>query len=197
MYWFSTTMGVLAAVLHIYMILLIIRVLLTWVSMDHGQPVIRILTSITDPYLNWFRRFRFLTLGSVDFSPLAALLVVNFLANIAEMVGSYGQISIGIILAVLVQLVWGIVSFFLFLIGILAVVRLLAIRFRWGSPLLWNYLDNVLQPLAATLGRVLRPKTFMAYTSTLLILGISSLVLALAGNWSISRLAMVLVNLPL
>ena len=112
----SSVMQVVSAVLQVYMLLLIIRIVLTWVSMDHGHPVLRILHSVCDPYLNWFRRFRFLTLGSLDFSPLAALLVVNFAANLARYISMEGQVSLGIVLAILVQLIWGAASFFFLLL---------------------------------------------------------------------------------
>jgi len=197
MNWLSTVMTVVSAVLQVYMLLLVIRIVLTWVSMDHGHPVIRILHSITDPYLNWFRRFRFLVWGNIDFSPLAALLVVNFFASLARMIGMYGQITLGIVLSILLQLIWGAVSFFFLLLGVLAVVRFLAIQFRWGGQAVWGYLDALLQPPAYGLGRIIRPKTFLAYTTTLLVLGIANLAAWAVGGLLVTVLTQLLLSLPL
>lgn len=196
MNWLSTVMGVASVLLQIYTILLVIRILLTWVSMDHGHPVIRILHSISDPYLDWFRRFRFLTVGNLDFSPLAALLVINFFASLTQLIGKYGQVTLGIVLSILVQLVWGAVSFFLLILGVLALVRFLGIRFRWGGPMLWAYLDALLQPAAYALGKKVRPGTFLAYTTTLLILAAVSLGAWLIGELVSGLLIRLLLSLP-
>jgi YggT family protein len=196
MNWLSLSMQVLAAVLDVYMILLLIRIVLTWVSMDHGHPVLRILHSVCDPYLNWFRRFRFLVIGPLDFSPLAALLVVNFFSSLARMIGMYGQVTLGIVLSILVSLLWGAVSFFFLLLGVLSIVRFLAIQFRWGGAGLWSYLDALLQPPAYGLGRLIRPKTFLSYTTTLLLLGGINLVAWALGGLLIEFLTHLLLSLP-
>lgn len=191
-----TIMNVVSGVLQVYMLLLIIRIVLTWVSMDHGHPLLRLLHQICDPYLNWFRRFRFLVLGSIDFSPLAALLVIDFFANLARYISHEGQLSAGIVLSILVQLLWGAISFFFLLIAILATIRFLAIQFRWGGQTVWAYFDALLQPAAYAVGRWLRPGTFMAYTTSLLILGIGSFVIWFGGGILIRILAFFLHGLP-
>ena len=196
MNWLSPLMGVLAALLQVYNLLLVIRIVLTWVSMDHGHPVLRVLHAITDPYLNWFRRFRFLVLGNLDFSPLAALLVVNFFASLARMIGMYGQVTVGIVLSILLQLIWGAASFFFMLLAILAAVRFAAIQFRLGGQTLWAYFDALLQPPAYALGRFLQPKKFLSYTTTLLILGGINLVAWLGGGLLIELLTQLLLTLP-
>jgi len=197
MNWLSTVMTIASAFLQVYMLLLVIRIVLTWVSMDHGHPAIRILHAVCDPYLNWFRRFRFLTLGNVDFSPLAALIVLNFLQILASSVGMEGQLTVGIGLAILLKLVWGAAAFLFLLLGVLAVVRFLAIQFRWGGQALWSYLDSLLQPPAYALGRVFRPGTFLAYTTTLLVLGVTNLAAWVAGNILVGILTKVLLSLPI
>jgi len=197
MNWLSPTMNIVSAVLQVYMLLLVIRIVLTWVSMDHGHPVLRILHAVSDPYLNWFRRFRFLIWGNLDFSPLAALLVVNFFSSLARLIAVYGQITVGIVLAILVQLLWGAASFFFLLLGVLSVIRFLAVQFRWGGQGLWAYLDAVLQPPAAFVGRIIRPGTFVAYTTTLLVLGIVNLAIWGLGGFLVSIVSPLLLSLPL
>jgi len=197
MNWLSTIMTVVSALLQVYMLLLVIRIVLTWVSMDHGHPVLRILHSISDPYLNWFRRFRFLVLGSIDFSPLAALLVVNFFASLARMIAMYGQVTLGIVLTILIQLIWGAASFFFLVLGVLAVIRFLAVQFRWGGQAVWAYLDALLQPPAYFLGHLVRPHKFLAYTTTLLLLGILNLAAWALGGLLVALLTQLLVALPI
>ncbi len=186
MNWLPLIMSGVSSVLQVYMLLLIIRIVLTWVSMDHGHPVIGLLGSVTDPYLNWFRRFRFLILGNIDFTPLAALLVLNFFSSLARMIGVYGQVTLGIVLTILVRLVWDTFSVFFLLLGVLALVRFLAVQFRWGGAAIWAYLDAVLQPPAMALGRMVRPKSFLPYTTTLLLLTIVNL-----AGWALGEFLLI------
>jgi YggT family protein len=196
MNWLSSIMGVLSAVLQVYMLVLVIRIVLTWVSMDRSLALVRVLGSVTDPYLNWFRRFKFLRWGNFDFSPVAALIVVNFAASLTKMIGVYGEVTLGIVLAIIVQLVWGAASFFFAILGIASLVRLLAVRFRWGGAALWSYADALLQPPAYGLGRLLRPKAFMSYTTSLAILAVANIAAWILGRFLIDLLANLLVKLP-
>jgi len=78
--------------LQIYIILLIIRILLTWFpSIDWLSPPFSILSQLTDPYLNVFRSF-IPPLGGIDFSPILAIFLLQFLAQIFSTLqqGSFG-----------------------------------------------------------------------------------------------------------
>lgn len=65
----------------IYSALLIIRILLTWFPQVnwYNQPFAA-LSQITDPYLNLFRSI-IPPLGGIDFSPMVAILLLQFLGN--------------------------------------------------------------------------------------------------------------------
>lgn len=58
-----------------------IRVLLSWFPVDPENPIIRFLNDITEPVLAPFRRV-IPRIGMFDLSPLAALLVLQFLMGI-------------------------------------------------------------------------------------------------------------------
>lgn len=62
-----------------YMWVLIIRALLSWVNPDPYNPVVRALYAITEPVLSFLRRKFPLMAGSIDFSPVVAILVIVFL----------------------------------------------------------------------------------------------------------------------
>jgi len=197
MNWLSSALGIVSAVLQVYMLVIVIRIVMTWVSMDRSLPMLRVLSAITDPYLNWFRRFRFLRWSNIDFSPVAALIVLNFLASLARMIGVYGQVTLGIVLAIVVQLVWGAASFFFLVFGIASLVRFLAVRFRWGGAALWGYLDALLQPPANALGRLLRPRSFVPYTTTLLALAVVNLAVWGLGGLLVNFGVRLLLLLPI
>ncbi|MGZ8429569.1 MAG: YggT family protein [Candidatus Deferrimicrobiaceae bacterium] len=70
---------ILDIALSAYMWILIIRAVLTWVNPDPYNPIVRALYSITEPVLSWLRRRFPLMAGSIDFSPMVAILAILFL----------------------------------------------------------------------------------------------------------------------
>ena len=70
---------ILDYVLLAYMWILVIRALLSWVNPDPYNPIVRALYSITEPVLSFLRRKFPLMAGTIDFSPLVAILVIVFL----------------------------------------------------------------------------------------------------------------------
>jgi YggT family protein len=68
--------------LNIYLILLLVRVLLTWFpNIDMGRPPFSILSQLTDPYLNLFRNI-IPPLGGMDFSPILAFFALQIAAGL-------------------------------------------------------------------------------------------------------------------
>ena len=59
--------------------LVIIRALLSWVSPDPYNPIVRFLYAVTEPILAPFRRLVPVYNIGIDFSPLFALLLIWFL----------------------------------------------------------------------------------------------------------------------
>lgn len=70
---------VLDLALTAYVWILVIRALISWVSPDPYNPIVRALYSITEPLLSWLRRKLPLMAGSIDFSPMVAILGIYFL----------------------------------------------------------------------------------------------------------------------
>ena len=71
----------LAYFLQIYLVLMLVRVLLSWFpNIDwSGQPF-NTLSQLVDPYLNLFRRV-IPPIGGMDFSPLLAFFLLQFVAQ--------------------------------------------------------------------------------------------------------------------
>ena len=69
---------VLDTVLFLYMWLIIIRALISWVNPDPWNPIVQFLMRATDPVLIVIRR-RVGLLGGIDFSPIVAILLIMFL----------------------------------------------------------------------------------------------------------------------
>ena len=62
----------------IYWLLIIVRVLISWVNPDPFNPIVQGLSRVTDPVLEPLRRV-IPPIGPIDISPLAALLILQAL----------------------------------------------------------------------------------------------------------------------
>lgn len=69
---------ILDILLTIYMWIIIIRALISWVNPDPYNPIVRILYSLTEPVLSPIRRVIGFRVG-IDFSPMIVILLILFL----------------------------------------------------------------------------------------------------------------------
>ena len=58
----------------------LVRVILSWFPIDPRNPIVRVVFDVSEPILAPFRRV-IPRIGMFDLSPLAALLVISFLAQ--------------------------------------------------------------------------------------------------------------------
>ncbi len=70
---------VLDMALTLYMWVVIIRVLLSWVNPDPYNPIVQFLHSVTDPVLYKIREKLPMTGIGLDFSPIILILAIQFL----------------------------------------------------------------------------------------------------------------------
>lgn len=100
-----------------YSFLIWIRILLSWVNPYTREGSITYYFSIiVDPYLKLFRSRHF-HFGMLDFSPIFAIASLSFLQAIANIFANYGYITLGLIISLSLNIIWGyaISFFFLFL----------------------------------------------------------------------------------
>lgn len=62
-----------------YMWVLIARVVISWVSADPYNPIVRAIAGITDPLLYRIRRSLPVVVGGIDLSPIVAFAAIYFL----------------------------------------------------------------------------------------------------------------------
>jgi len=70
---------VLDIVLTIYMWVVIARAVLSWVSPDPYNPIVRFIHKVTEPVLYQIRRRIPVSFGGIDFSPIIVFLAIIFL----------------------------------------------------------------------------------------------------------------------
>jgi YggT family protein len=79
--------------LGIYLVILIVRVLLTWFqNAGWAYQIMSFLSPITDPYLNLFRSI-IPPLGGMDLSPILAFLLLQVVQSVVE--GATSLVSSG------------------------------------------------------------------------------------------------------
>ena len=67
--------------LTLYMWLIIIRALISWVNPDPYNPIIRFLYNVTEPVLYQVRRLIPIKGIGIDFSPIIVILIIVFLQS--------------------------------------------------------------------------------------------------------------------
>ena len=185
-------------ILTVYMVLLFIRILLTWFSgQSTGGRAVEMLHRVTDPYLGWFRRFSFLQTGRIDFSPIAAIIVLVIVLNIVNTLAMYGRITIGIVLALVVSAVG---SAFFFIVGFFLLLTLVrAVSVFIGSSSVhpfWLTLDAIINPVLASMQRTFFRNRQLSYRSGLATGTLILAVLFFAGRFVLHWFVGLLSSLP-
>lgn len=82
-------------VINIYIWVIIIAALLSWVNPDPSNPIVQILRRLTEPAYAFVRRYIPTVIGGIDLSPIIIILALQFLDlflvrvlfNLAQSVG--------------------------------------------------------------------------------------------------------------
>ena len=80
-YLFMAIAKILDIVLLIFMWIVIGRAVLSWVSPDPFNPIVRFINNVTEPVLYRIRALIPVNFGGMDFSPIIVLLGVMFLRS--------------------------------------------------------------------------------------------------------------------
>jgi len=166
----------ISTIVSFYTLILFVRVILTWVPSLEYSKFGRILASICDPYLNLFKKIRFLRVGTLDFTPMVAMGVLVLVSSILQSIIRTQRISVGIILATIVSLCWSIIHTIFVVLIIVLLVRLIVSIFNKDSSPIWNQIDRIVSPVAYNVTKKIFPKKFIKY-QTVLIFTIFALII--------------------
>lgn len=163
-----------------YLFLCFIKILLSWVPSAAYSSFGRVLSSICDPYLNWFKRFKFTRIGMVDFSPILSLGLLSLAAQLITSILSTGTISLWGLCVGIIQLIWSFIGFMLNMLIIFLIVRLVYDIFgSSNSSPFWYNLDRLLNPVIAKTTGLFQQKP-LQYRSRLILTIILILLLRIA-----------------
>ena len=185
------------AIIIVYVIVLSLRIILGWFVPQALGRAWEILVKVTDPYLDIFRRIRFLRGGMFDFSPIAAVLVLVLAADLIGQLVNWGRITVGFFLASAFSAAWSGASFLLVFFLIVAALRVVPFFLRstsWAG--VWHVVDLLIQPVVAWITRAFRLGGRMGYMQYLLFTIGLLLVVLIAGHYLVRAIAYWLSLLP-
>jgi YggT family protein len=190
-------MRILGGALSLYSLLIFIRIMLSWFSGLPQGRAHQTLCGITDPYLNWWRRFRFLRLGHIDLSPVAALAALGVVSSIVQTAAQEGRVSPGFVLATILQAVWSAASFILGFFAVIIALRLAAYFFRANiySPF-WRVIAALSEPLLYRINRLFFPRRILPFVNSMFIALGFLLALFLAAGAGVRVLTLLLLGQP-
>jgi len=153
---------VVYAIIIVYVLVLSVRIVMGWFAPQALGRAWELLRAVTDPYLDLFRRIRFLRGGMFDFSPIAAVLIGQLV--------NWGRITVGFFLASAFAAAWSGARFLLLLFLIVGLIRMIPLLFRSSAGAgIWRVVDLIIQPVVAWVMRVFNLGRRMGYTQHLLL----------------------------
>lgn len=188
---FSNIFYILYVAINIYTWACIIRIFLSWMPQYLMTPIGRILIEFCDPYLVFFKRFRFTHIAGLDFSPVLALGVLSFLSNVAFSIYALGYFSILGVVLVLLSSIWGVLKFFLNVLVFITLLRfILEFSYRYRSSSFCVVLDTFFYPIKSFIIRVLFRNNITREKRALLIIFIFFLIIRIVTEFLFSKLFM-------
>lgn len=186
-------LSIISAIITAYTLLCFIDILLSWIPGLKFTKFGKFVSSICDPYLNFFSKFGWLRLGNIDFSPIISIGLLSLVSSIFSGIQSTGRIYLGGILATVIYMLWNVISSILSIFFLLVLVRWIVLLIKKGRTPFdsgWNQVDQILNKISFRVAKTFT-KGSTNYQKSLLITWIAFLVFLVAGR----VLTMILVNL--
>ena len=189
----SIILSVVAGALSLYTLLCFIYILLSWFPGARFTKFGKVISSLCEPYMNFFSKLGFLRIGNIDFSPIISLGLLSVLSSIVAGIQGTGRIYFGGIIATIIYMLWNILTSILSIFILLIFIRWIVLLIHKGYTSYesgWNQVDMMISKIAYKVASTFTKKT-VSYQTALLITWISFVVIIVAGRFVIN----VLVNL--
>ena len=180
-------LSVLGGAFSLYALLCTVRVFLTWIPALNTSPFGTLLSQICDPWLNLFRRLRFLRSTRLDFSPVVAIGVLVMLSSLLKYTAHTRHFSLIAVVFIVLRMLFSVISSLLMFFNVLLAVRLTAeLLHRTNSPV-WYTIDQVLNPVVYKVSRFFLGTRFVQPKTALLITLVCSIALYALLGYAVSR----------
>ncbi len=194
----QTILSLLAALLSVYTLCCFLYIIMSWIPGLKFTKFGRIISAITEPYLNLFSRSGFLRLGNIDFSPIVSIGLLSLASTILGGIQATGRIYFGGILYTIIGSLWGIVQSLAGMLFLLVLVRWIVLLIHHGytpfeSP--WAQVDQMLTRFSYKIAGTF-VKGNMSYQKSLLVTWIVLIIFLVAGSILVGVLKMLCTNIP-
>lgn len=176
-----------SALLSVYMILVIIRIFLTWFRSRGQSKAVQILISLVDPYLAVFRKISWLQVGSMDFSPMVGVILLGLFVQITSNIAQTGSFTALMLLTYLLYSLWSLCSFILDMLIIMMLVRFISTFISKKSYQIWYTIDNILNRVMAKILGIFTSKT-VSFRKALIICAVLLIILRMAMRFVLNNL---------
>lgn len=175
---------IISAFLSLYSLLCLLRIIITWIpNYSYSKPA-DILAQICDPYMNLFRGIKWLRFGSFDFSPALALCILGAGSQLFSSLANGGYINLQMILTIILEIFFSILSSLIFFLIILFAIRLILIMINRDSyntsGFMANQIDSSISPIVYRIARTFAMGRRITYKAALIISIIALLFLQFA-----------------
>lgn len=170
---------VLHLLINLYIWIVIAGALITWVSPDPFNPLVRFLKSATDPIFRIVRKNVPWRLGGLDFTPIVVIAILVFLdVALVNSLTENGNVIANIFLG-LGQVLYIFLNLYMWVIIISAIIS-------WVTPSPYNpiarFLYTLTEPVLAKLRRL-----FPLRAGSLDLSPVVAIVVIMILNWAVSR----------
>jgi len=195
---FSILAKIVSSLISLYMVLCIIRIFFSWIPSLTDTKWGKLISRLTDPYLNLFRDISLFRTTAVDFSPIIALAVLSVLNNLFITLSYAMRITLGFILSLLLDAAWSAISFVLGFFLVISVIRIIGFLARIAvlHPL-WQILDGIINPLLFRINKIIYRGRAVQYLQGLITGFVVVLVVRALGGFLVRLLTSLLMSLPI
>ena len=152
-----------------------------------------------DPYLNIFRRFRFLRFSSFDFTPAIALCVLMALQSLFLSLATGKGFRLSTLLAALVTLVGSILTSILGFLALIILVRLIVyilIGDGQGSYSIWTAVDRAISPVIFRIAGLIFRNQTISFVKAMVVSFITLVTFSVLLSYAVRTLGMMISKIP-
>lgn len=192
MFFLQYLFRIISTILELYSLLCIARIIITWIpEISYSKPF-QILSKICDPYLNLFRGLKWMRIGSIDFSPVVSLCLLEAVSSIFSRLARCQTFSITFIISLIITMAWTIVqtiiSFFFLLFLVRLVFRFIEKSRGSKSSYILESIDYSITPLLYSICKPFFHHKKPSYEAALIFGMVYCLILSVAGSILVSFL---------
>lgn len=180
--------SMLASACSIYAFVCFVRVMLSWFPGAQYSKAGQFLISVCDPYLNLFRRFKFLRIGMIDLSAAVGICVLYAASAVFRNFVYTGHVSLTGFLIVIISMLWRLVFDIFVFLWVLLVIRLVFMLLHKDNTPVFYQIDSSLSRFVFKISGIFRGGRPTSLKTALIISIIFLAAVFVAANYLVGLL---------